>query len=573
MCKLPLIPGLVLTEIGSDSGGRLRIAVRDVQLETAETRVLSRSTAQEVNELKSHIDERESRMERCMQVFSNAQETMNERLNTTDSIVSKLLRPPDQQQANIHMPNPVSSPQRTTHTSQKPISRAILEVSPRVTLQCLAECPCRCHQTFRTAVLRNISTYVGCLFIGYKSLPWSFLNNSTCDEQTCRRSRSSVVTFRWYFPSWFLGLVFEAGIGRSLQPLPAYAGFHVRYGRKTTSPIFIAIISLDIPAVKQLLDSGNASIYDVDENGLGLLWKVGHAQRGNQFEMYRFLLDLGCPSFGEAEVDWSPAENLLVDALGMASLKQPSAFDFDHIATICTFFRLDTYDFWTSWRKTAALSPTHDAMLGLDQPQVGLENFLIQRDLSNTLKDVIDQPDSYGNSALVWAVQYGSPQAVKLLLAYGADKHQFTAGSGIREPLLNLAIGWATDPEPIGDYLGVIKILLEADLDPNTTDTQGHTAIHIAAMWGSLSVVQFLSQNCGDRIDWCAQASEGESALYLTRQYFENKGQAADTELERFLEERMSQQQQSSDLQAAEGSVDSEAANLDVCVPMPGAWI
>jgi hypothetical protein len=78
MCKLPLISGLVLTEIGSDSGGRLRIAVRDVQLETAETRVLSRSTAQDVNELKSQIDERESRMERCMQVFSNAQETMNE---------------------------------------------------------------------------------------------------------------------------------------------------------------------------------------------------------------------------------------------------------------------------------------------------------------------------------------------------------------------------------------------------------------------------------------------------------------------------------------------------------------
>ena len=54
--------------------------------------------------------------------------------------------------------------------------------------------------------------------------------------------------------------------------------------------------------------------------------------------MHRFLLDLGCPSFGEAEVDWSPAENLLVDALGMASLKQPSTFDFDYIATICTFF-------------------------------------------------------------------------------------------------------------------------------------------------------------------------------------------------------------------------------------------
>ena len=143
-------------------------------------------------------------------------------------------------------------------------------------------------------------------------------------------------------------------------------------------------------------------------------------------------------------------------------------------------------------------------MLGLDQPQVGLENFLIQRDLSNTLKDVIDQPDSYGNSALVWAVQYGSPQAVKLLLAYGADKHQFTAGSGIREPLLNLAIGWATDPEPIGDYLGVIKILLEVDLDPNTTDTQGHTCYTSRRHVGSLSVVQFLSQNCGDRIDWCA---------------------------------------------------------------------
>ena len=57
-------------------------------------------------------------------------------------------------------------------------------------------------------------------------------------------------SFRRYFPSWFLEQVFEAGIGRSLQPLPAYAGFHVRYGRKTTSPIFIAIISLDIPAVK-----------------------------------------------------------------------------------------------------------------------------------------------------------------------------------------------------------------------------------------------------------------------------------------------------------------------------------
>jgi ankyrin repeat protein len=109
-----------------------------------------------------------------------------------------------------------------------------------------------------------------------------------------------------------------------------------------------------------------------------------------------------------------------------------------------------------------------------------------------------------GTTPLLRAAKAGDVTAMKLLLAQGADAKLATR-NGIN-PLM-AAAGLGTKEEDTtgrrktqAEAIEAIKLLLEAGVDINASDTRGQTALHGAAFWGYDDVVQFLVDR-GARLD------------------------------------------------------------------------
>lgn len=67
-------------------------------------------------------------------------------------------------------------------------------------LRCLDDCSCRCHQRSVVHSPRNLSNFLGDVFLGCSSLPWCFSSNVQCNEQSCKRSQCSGADLRYFFP-------------------------------------------------------------------------------------------------------------------------------------------------------------------------------------------------------------------------------------------------------------------------------------------------------------------------------------------------------------------------------------
>lgn len=139
-------------------------------------------------------------------------------------------------------------------------------------LRCFEECPCRCH--YRTVVRspRLLSECLGDFFLGCSSLPWSLSSYVQCDEQSCRRSRSSMMELRYFLPSWFSYAVARFSVNFSLRLLPLNVCLQTRQTIPYDSPILVCTQDGDIEGMRRLLRLGAASLNDVDPYGLGLLY-------------------------------------------------------------------------------------------------------------------------------------------------------------------------------------------------------------------------------------------------------------------------------------------------------------
>ena len=109
---------------------------------------------------------------------------------------------------------------------------------------------------------------------------------------------------------------------------------------------------------------------------------------------------------------------------------------------------------------------------------------------------LIDTPDALGRTPLAWAVEYGLSTAVELLLRYEAYPNQLrsTKDDGY-SPLIHLAIAGPWSAWMNADIVETVRLLLQADVDPNETDHEGWTPLHIAASWSLFNVTDML-QRC-----------------------------------------------------------------------------
>ena len=91
-------------------------------------------------------------------------------------------------------------------------------------------------------------------------------------------------------------------------------------------------------------------------------------------------------------------------------------------------------------------------------------------------------PNTRGRTPLAWAAEFGLPNAIKLLLRFGAYPNQLrSTKDGGYLPLIHLAIAGPCLSWMDTDIVETVRLLLQAGADPNETDHKGWTPLYIAA--------------------------------------------------------------------------------------------
>jgi ankyrin repeat protein len=109
-----------------------------------------------------------------------------------------------------------------------------------------------------------------------------------------------------------------------------------------------------------------------------------------------------------------------------------------------------------------------------------------------------------GTTPLMRAAKGGDAEAIKLLIARGADATIATR-AGVNAIMMVAGVGTREEDttgrnKSEGLIVETIRVLVAAGVDVNGADTQGRAAAHGAAMWGLTEVVKFLHQN-GAKLD------------------------------------------------------------------------
>jgi len=151
-----------------------------------------------------------------------------------------------------------------------------LRSTRRQPLKCFKVCSCRCHQRSVVRTPRQLSLYMGDIFLGFSNLPWKFQSMAKCNVQSCRRSRNLQADMKYYFPPWLTINSIRFSLAFSIQKPLISISIETRNTIPYDSPIHLSILSGDIEQVKYLLCSQTVSLNDVDPFGLGVLYVSSH---------------------------------------------------------------------------------------------------------------------------------------------------------------------------------------------------------------------------------------------------------------------------------------------------------
>ena len=138
---------------------------------------------------------------------------------------------------------------------------------------CDSACGCICHQRSQFKSPRSLNALLGSLFVGYQASPWS---TQTCSNSGCRQ-RSKKFTYVYAFPQWFLAriLVVDMVYSQSRGPELCLRVMRVRSRRTRVFGPLVESLYIDeegaIHHLKRLLNDGEVSVLDVDEEGSTIL--------------------------------------------------------------------------------------------------------------------------------------------------------------------------------------------------------------------------------------------------------------------------------------------------------------
>jgi ankyrin repeat protein len=125
--------------------------------------------------------------------------------------------------------------------------------------------------------------------------------------------------------------------------------------------------------------------------------------------------------------------------------------------------------------------------------------------------DQINATDKYGQTPLHYAVQFGKPEIIPLLLRSGADVDARTSEADGNLTLLHVEVTKSGNAN-----VDTIRILLKY-MTPdqiNATDSNGLTPLHHAVRFGKIEIIQFLLDNGAD-VDARASKRHGKTPLHF----------------------------------------------------------
>jgi ankyrin repeat protein len=104
-------------------------------------------------------------------------------------------------------------------------------------------------------------------------------------------------------------------------------------------------------------------------------------------------------------------------------------------------------------------------------------------------KEIVDERNDYGSTALVIAAETGSVEVVEFLLKHGTDPtiRNKTGSSALHRAAQN-------------GHLGVVRLLIDnkyKQVDQSIAKNNGATALHMAANYGKLDVIKYLLSTDG----------------------------------------------------------------------------
>jgi hypothetical protein len=132
---------------------------------------------------------------------------------------------------------------------------------------CRPWCSCRCHirREMRTPGLAK--KVIGSLFIGYSGMP---AVTEPCNERQCRKRSTSRIVVSYQFPDWFwtrsLLVSFVSASVAGPEMLLRLSNT-VPYSSET----YQHCMNGDVLGLTRLFETGNASPFDLDPEGLSLL--------------------------------------------------------------------------------------------------------------------------------------------------------------------------------------------------------------------------------------------------------------------------------------------------------------
>lgn len=142
-------------------------------------------------------------------------------------------------------------------------------------------CPDSRQSKFRSPNLLN--TVLGSLFVGYRVSPWS---KEACDDVDCQQDLTTL-TFAYIFPQWLLNRVFLTTMvyNSSKGPELCLQVMRVRPNDAEIFRLFRRVLPFRLDHMKRLLNSGEGSVLDVQQNNQTVL-SVSRIKNREAFPYY-----------------------------------------------------------------------------------------------------------------------------------------------------------------------------------------------------------------------------------------------------------------------------------------------
>ncbi|KAL3419618.1 b-cell lymphoma 3-encoded protein [Phlyctema vagabunda] len=367
--------------------------------------------------------------------------------------------------------------------------------------RCASWCPCRCHAQIRLHTPQLLQRVVGQLLVGYTGFPsWT----GSCDRlDACQgKTAERFIQVNYYFPPWFLSRVLNFSLSTSNLQKPEYS-LRMLNVRSTFEAIFDGADKNDAALVRSLICNNKASVLDITDDG-------GHsplhlAVKKSNVEAVKALLEMGAEPYLENATQETPYDMAWSTILCFQHTPNAATWRVEEIRAL--FPGVDVVE---ERRRFTKIHKIVNQILHCD----------LEKELCRS-RDLIDQVDADGRTALSYAAARGDHMAVDTLLRYGADpniadrigqgplRQSMKASDGTCARLLLKAganiqhrdkwkqtslISSVFHPHP----LPFVTALLLGGADVNVVDFQGSSPLMEAMKFNAPGVVQLLLDHHAD---------------------------------------------------------------------------